>query len=205
MEHISFSQLTDYARDQIEDPNQRQQISAHVTTCELCRQSMAIVWQIVQHTRTDGREHESATVPAPALLQRVLKAARLQSARHAVTRLSATLLHDSRLDAARQGLRGSATDRELLYNFGHFDLHLSIVPTAIHDSYTLLGQLMGGAQPDLEIEGSQIELRRADVVDRAALVDALGCFRMSHVLEGEYNLYLATDQIDVVVDPLLVS
>lgn len=205
MEHISFSQLTEYARDRMQDPAQRQQISAHITSCELCRQGLAVAWQIVQRTQIDDRADNSSAVPAPALMQRVLKAARLHSAHQAVTRLTASLLHDSRLDAARQGVRGSVTDRELLYNFGQFDLHLSIVPTEKQDSFTLMGQLMGSEQPELDIEGSRIELLRADLLDRTALVDNLGRFRLSRVPEGEYTLYVATDQIEVLVDPLAVQ
>lgn len=200
MEHIPFHLLTDYACDRIAEQRVRQMVMAHVNHCAECRQALTIAWQITQRAQVVAPEQ-----PSPSLVQRVLKATRAYCAGDVATSVPATLLHDSKLDAALQGIRGALQERELLFTFGSFDLHLSIVHTAATESYTLLGQLMAGETSTCDVEGSRIELRQDETTMRIVLADEIGRFRMSHLPQGDYSLLIATDSLATTVDTFSVA
>lgn len=200
MNHIPFHQLTDYACDRIADRRQRQAIMAHVHSCDECRQALAIAWQIAERAQRAMPEQ-----PSPSLVQRVLKAARQQSTNQMATQLPVVLLHDSKLDAVAQGLRGALQDRELLFTFGRFDLHLSILRADDNDSYTVLGQLLTGEASGCDVEGSRIALLQDGAALRTVLADNLGRFRISRLTEGDYGLHIATDLVETMVESFTVQ
>ncbi len=200
MEHIPFHQLTDYACDRIVDRQEQQVIREHVNLCGECRQALAIAWQIAQRARTPELQQ-----PSPALMQRVLKATRNYYSAQIPTQLPIALLHDSKLDGVVPDIRGATQDRELLFSCGRFDLHLSILHAELKESYTLLGQLLTGDNPDCDIEGSCIELHQGGVALRTVLTDDLGRFRISQIPEGEYGLHISTDLVQTVVESFSVQ
>lgn len=200
MEHIPFQKLIDYACDRIAERQEEQAIRTHVNLCSECRQALAIAWQIAQRAHTP-----EVRQPSPALMQRVLKATRNYYSGQIPTHLPIALLHDSKLDAGVSETRGTTQDRELLFSFGRFDLHISILHTEREESYTLLGQLLTGDHTDCDIEGSCIELHQAGVALRTVLTDDLGRFRISHISEGEYGLQVRTNLVQTFVESLSVQ
>ncbi len=203
MEHIPFRQLTDYAYNRLQDHQLCQQIRAHVNECAQCRQALAIVWQIAQ-----AAVQADTQAPADALVDRVLKATRrkqqIQAAAHKVTQITPTLLHDSKVAALGVGVRGGSKERELLFAFGRFDLHLSVIHSDEADSYTLWGQLLVGEPVEVELEGNQIDLLENQALVRTVLTDQLGCFRISNLKSGKYGLRVATATVESVVETLLL-
>jgi len=199
VEHIPFHQLTDYACDRIADHQLQQLIQAHVKLCSECRQTLAIAWQIAQQARTP-----TPSQPSPALMQRVLKATRKHYSAESPAYLPVVLLHDSKLDAVVSDARGVVQDRALLFTFGRFDLHLSILHAEAKESYTLLGQLLTGEQSDSDIEGSCIELQQNGAALRTVLADELGRFRISHLPAGTYALHISTDLVQTVVESFTI-
>jgi hypothetical protein len=199
--HIPFRQLTDYAYNRLQDHQLRQQIRAHVSECAQCRQALTIAWQIAQ-----AASHSTVQEPADALVDRVIKAThrkqQLQAGQRALTQIAPTLLHDSKVTAVTTGMRGGAKERELLFTFGRFDLHLSIVHSDPADSYTLWGQLLVGEPIEVELEGNQIDLLEEALLVRTVLTDQLGCFRISNVKSGTYGLRVATATVESVVQSL---
>jgi hypothetical protein len=198
--HIPFHQLTDYACDRIADRQQRQAIMVHVHSCDECRQRLAIAWQIAERA-----QRTTADQPSPSLVQRVLKAARRQSTNAEAIQLPVVLLHDSKLDAVAPGLRGALRDRELLFAFGRFDLHLSILRADDNDSYTVLGQLLTGEANSCDVEGSRVALLQEGAALRTVLADHLGRFRISRLTEGEYGLHIATAAVETVVESFSIQ
>ncbi len=200
MEHIPFHQLTDYACDRIADRQEEQAIRAHVNLCSECRQALAIAWQIAQQARTPD-----VGQPSSALMQRVLKATRNHYSTQIPTPLPIALLHDSKLDVGLPETRGTTQERELLFSFGRFDLHIAILHAELQESYTLLGQLLTGDHSDCDIEGSRIELQQNRLALRTVLTDNLGRFRISQIPEGEYGLHIRTDLVQTVVESFFVQ
>lgn len=193
--HISFQKLTDYVADRLTHPHDRQAIAAHIHHCDECRQALAIAIKL-SHRRSAEEDNE----PPASLIQRVLKATQQQVSHKELRHLVATLLYDSKLAAVAPGVRGAMQDRELLFAFGHFDLHLSVVRNDQMDTYTLLGQLMRAEGHEGDIEGSCIELYQEDTRLRTALTDSFGCFRLSRLPKGYYRMTLTVGQLTTTID-----
>lgn len=197
MEHIPFRQLTDYAYNRSQDQQLCQQIKEHVSECAQCRQALAIGWQIAQ-----AAVHAPPQPPAATLVERVLKAARRQQQQQPLAQITPTLLHDSKVAVVTAGVRGGAKERELLFTFGRFDLHLSVIHSDEFDSYTLWGQLLAGEPIEVDLEGNQIDLLEDQATVRTVLTDQLGCFRISNVRGGKYSLRVVTAAVESVVETL---
>ena len=201
MEHIPFRQLIDYAYNRLQDHQLSHQISAHVSECSQCRKALAIVWQIAQ---TAGQS--APQEPANALIDRVIKATRRkqqqQAQPHNLVQITPTLLHDSKVAAVMAGVRGGVKERELLFAFGRFDLHLSVIHNDESDSYVLWGQLLAAEPIEVDLEGNQIDLLENQLPVRTVLTDQLGCFRISNFKSGKYGLRVVTAAVESVVEPL---
>jgi len=201
LEHIPFRQLTDYAYNRIQDQQLCQQIKAHVSECAQCRQALAIGWQVAQ-----AAVHSVPQPPAATLVERVLKGARRKQQQQLqpqpLPQVTPTLLHDSRVAAVTTGVRGGSKERELLFAFGRFDLHLSVIHNDEFDSYTLRGQLLVGEPLAVDLEGNQVDLLENQATARTVLTDQLGCFRISNVRSGTYGLRIVTAAVESVIDPL---
>ena len=204
VDHIPVRRLADYACDRIVDHHECQQIMTHVNECPQCRQALAIVWQVAHAATQTPTE-----APAPALLDRVLKAAKrkqLQQGRQQpLPQLPATLLHDSQVAAAITGIRGGPKERELLFAFGHFDLHLSINHSEHSEEYTLLGQLFNREAQMVDLESTQIDLLADQQPIRTALTDALGRFRLSNLRGGQYDLQITAERCATVLHALTLN
>ena len=190
--HISFRQLVDYAYNRLPDQQQCQQIMVHVNACSECRQALAIAWQVAQAASQHAPE-----APANAVLARVLKATNRKQRQPAppdrLAPSAATLVHDSKVAAVTAGMRGSARERELLFSLGRLDLHLSMIQSENPDSYTLLGQLFDTQSQMADLEGSQVDLLADQAPLRTVLTDHLGCFRISNLRQGNYDLRITTE------------
>lgn len=201
MEHIPFRQLTDYAYNRIQDQQLCQQIKEHVSECAQCRQALAIGWQIAQ-----AAVQAPPQQPAATLVERVCKGAlrrrQQQLQQQPLPQISPTLLHDSRVAALTAGVRGGGKEHELLFTFGRFDLHLSVIHSDEFDSYTLWGQLLAGEPIEVDLEGNQIDLLEDQATVRTVLTDQLGCFRISNVRSGKYSLRVVTAAVESVVEAL---
>lgn len=204
LEHISFRLLIDYAYNRLENQQLSQQVEEHLDECDICRQALSIAWQIGQTAaQSEGQE------PSNSLIERVLKAARrvqnVQSGQRSLPQIEPTLLHDSRVAALPAGVRGGSKERELLFTFEHFELHLSIVQGDESSGYTLWGQLLVDELVEVELEGNQVDLLVDESSIRTVLTDQLGCFRISNLKSGVYGLRISTDTVESVVEEIVIQ
>jgi len=204
--HPDFETLLDYINRRLDDTDHIA-LEQHLGVCAECQ-------ALLTHARAliDSLREQPAAIPSASLVQRAVAAFRqIQDRRSERPAATATLLFDSWDGAMSAGVRGHATERQLLFHCADLDgaaldVDVQITPDLQQQLYLIQGQtLREGIGPAL-LEGLAIKLIQADSSQflRGTIIDRLGRFHFSQVPSGHYLLQIELHDTKVRVGALVL-
>lgn len=120
-------------------------------------------------------------------------------------RLVAALTFDTYLQPGLAGVRSaeSMTTRQLVYSAGVADVALNLRRDQTAGRHTLLGQLLPTG--DLQPATVSVQLLHNQREAGITLADDLGEFAFADLADGEYQLILSADQLDLLLPPFALG
>ena len=188
-DHISDEVLQDYVEQRL-DLTSTAKVRLHVSICPTCATELAYWDRLIPPLREAARY----AVPEPVLQRALAIFDRMERKPTFRERILAALVFDSR----RQPLLAGARDLQhssfkLLYEAD--GAHIDILCERDSSAWTLAGQVLSNARPDL---GWRISVHH-DGLSQTISVDRLGEFRLHHLEPGEHALSILSADREIVL------
>jgi anti-sigma factor RsiW len=185
--HLKFNELVDLAEGRLA-AEQRQALSAHLSTCQRCSKKLSDVEDATRMMRSDTMEDAP-----PYAMDKAMKLIRTRTkpATSILKRIIVSLKSDS-LDLSQAvGVRAGATsERQIMFNACEYDLHLQI--KQVEDQWIVSGQVLGPCTGgEVELTGSQGKVK--------TLLNELCEFTLDPTPEGTYMMAvrLSEDELNI--------
>jgi hypothetical protein len=195
MTHIDYETLLDYLEGRSSKEG-KGRVEMHLAQpCALCDRRIALLRKVLVSVAGDR-----ALAPPESVLQQAFGIPQHEPIHRPglLTRLIATLSFDSDLQSSPVLTRGSARERQVLFNTGQVDIDFKIKEE--HGDYDLLGQVMGK-----EAAFGFASLQNAAQVYAATELDAHGQFAFRAVRPGKYDLVFEFEDQEIAVNGLKVG
>lgn len=195
LSHIPYTQLVDWVDGRL-TPDQQAAITAHLDGCMRCRTEAARIEHMLVTMQTDNSQDAPQALIARAV--QLFRNRAVAPAPSLVQRLAAVLRFESTPLTPAFGLRGeSASERQLLFAAGDYDVDLRIAPSPA--GWQVSGQILGD-----ELGAGVAELAGAEVALQAT-IDPMSAFVLPPAPAGRYALTLAWPSLAIAVDDLVIG
>jgi hypothetical protein len=196
MTHLEYESLLDYLEGH-SSLEERGRVEMHLAeSCEVCARRLGLLRKALNAAAGDR------TVSPP---QAVLKEAIDVSQVHQIpnpgllARMVATLSFDSHAQLSAALTRGTARERQVLFNAGQVDIDMKI--SAGNMDYDLLGQVMGA---DARFGFASLQSMTGQLL-QATELDPLGQFSFRKISPGMYDLLFDIEDREIGINGLKVG
>ena len=190
--HIPYARLVDWVDGRLAN-DQQAALIAHLAACPRCRTEAAHIERMLATMQTDSSQDAPTAVIARAV--QLFRAHAAAPAPSLVQRLTAALRFESSPLTPAFGLRGErATERQLLFSAGDYDVDLRIAPSPT--GWQVSGQVLG------EVVGTGVAHLAGVEVEWHAAIDPVSTFVLPSAPAGHYTLTLTWPTLAIVIDDL---
>ena len=185
--HLPFESLADLAEGRL-TVDERAASEAHMAACARCANQFERLNGVVGLMREDrGKD------APPELISRAVSLFRRRATLEEpslIKRIAAALSFDSLTMSPAYGVRSTSQEssRQLLYSAGDYDLDLRLTQSG--ETWTVKGQVLGGACAGGHIELEGLTRARADFNEQCE-------FTLGAIPTGSYNLRLRLPDLEV--------
>jgi hypothetical protein len=193
MKHFSEASWADFARDLV-SPDTRLAMEEHVTSCAACRSSLRIWREVFSLAK-----NESQFTPPDDVL-RVVKSQFLPASMPGKGR--ARLVFDSLLQPAMAGVRGAASDRQLLFETDEFYIDLRLEAARDAARARLVGQILNRGNDERAAGGTLVYLHEGRVPVASTTTNHFGEFQLEFETGSGLSIRIGSSKEQPIILPL---
>jgi hypothetical protein len=193
MKHFNEAAWADFARDLV-SPDTQAAMHEHAAACATCRSTLRIWQEVFSLTK-----NESQFTPPDDVL-RVVKSQFMGASTPGKSRVR--LVFDSLLQPAMAGLRGAASDRQLLFETDEFYIDLRLEAPRDAARTRLVGQILNRGNDERSTRGTIVYLREGQVPVASTMTNHFGEFQLEFESAPGLNVRIGGSDDQPIILPL---